>query len=114
ALFPGGSMTGAPKLRTMSIIAEVESSPRGAYAGALGWILDDGSADLGITIRSLVHRAGTYELGTGGGITVRSGCEEESTEAQWKAQNLLTALGLPTGTPGEAGGTSGPGSTGES
>jgi len=97
AIFPGGSMTGAPKLRTMSIIADVESSPRGPYAGALGWILDDGSADLGITIRSLVHRAGVYELGTGGGITVRSGCEEELTETQWKAQNLSTALGLPAG-----------------
>jgi len=97
ALFPGGSMTGAPKLRTMSIIAEVESSPRGAYAGALGWILDDGSADLGITIRSLVHRDGRYELGTGGGITVRSRCEEELTETGWKVQTLLSALGLPAG-----------------
>ncbi len=95
ALFPGGSMTGAPKLRTMSIISAVESTPRSAYAGALGWILDDGSADLGITIRSLVHRDGRYELGTGGGITVRSRCDEEFAETRWKVQTLLSALGLP-------------------
>ena len=53
ALFPAGSMTGAPKLRTMQIIGEVESSPRGVYAGAFGWISGDGPADLGVVIRSL-------------------------------------------------------------
>jgi para-aminobenzoate synthetase len=94
ALFPGGSMTGAPKLRTMQVIAEVEESPRGAYAGAVGWILDDGSADLGIVIRSLVHRDGHYTLGTGGGITVSSDRDEEYAEAAWKAIRLLAALGV--------------------
>ena len=48
ALFPAGSMTGAPKLRTMEIIEEVEETPRGAYAGAFGWISGDGPADLGV------------------------------------------------------------------
>jgi para-aminobenzoate synthetase len=94
ALFPGGSMTGAPKLRTMEIIADVEASPRGMYAGAVGWLLDDGSADLGIVIRTLVHQRGGYVLGTGGGITVRSDCDEEYAETRWKAHSLLEALGL--------------------
>ncbi len=53
ALFPAGSMTGAPKLRTMEIIGEVEATPRGLYAGAFGWICADGRADLGVVIRSL-------------------------------------------------------------
>jgi para-aminobenzoate synthetase len=94
ALFPGGSMTGAPKLRTMQIIADVETTPRGVYSGAIGWLLDDGSADLGIVIRTLVYRDGVYTLGTGGGITVRSDRDEEYAETQWKAAKLLAALGL--------------------
>jgi para-aminobenzoate synthetase len=94
ALFPGGSMTGAPKLRTMQIIADVESGPRGVYSGAIGWLLDDDSADLGIVIRTLVHRDGVYTLGTGGGITVRSDLDEEYAETDWKARNLLRALGV--------------------
>lgn len=93
-LFPGGSMTGAPKLRTMAIIADVESSPRGPYAGALGWILDDGTADLGITIRSLVHRGQRFVFGTGGGITVHSTCADEYAETSWKSHRLLAALGM--------------------
>lgn len=94
AIFPGGSMTGAPKERTMHIIAEVESSPRGVYAGALGWMDADGSADLSIVIRALVHHRGTYVFGTGGGLTVRSELEEEYAEAGWKAARLLRALGV--------------------
>lgn len=94
ALFPGGSMTGAPKLRTMQIIRDVESSPRGVYAGAIGWLLDDASADLGVLIRTLVHRDGVYVLGTGGGITVHSECIDEYAETRWKATSLLAALGL--------------------
>jgi para-aminobenzoate synthetase len=93
ALFPAGSMTGAPKLRTMQIINEVESTPRGAYAGAFGWIAADGRADLGVIIRSLTTTGdGTYRLGTGGGITVHSQADEEYAEAHWKAERLLTAL----------------------
>ena len=87
-------MTGAPKLRTMEIIAAVEATPRGIYSGAIGWLLDDDSADLGIVIRTLVHRDGRYTLGTGGGITVQSDCDDEYAETTWKAANLLRALGL--------------------
>ena len=54
ALFPAGSMTGAPKLRTMQVIDEVEDTPRGVYAGAFGWLAGDGRADLGVVIRSLM------------------------------------------------------------
>ncbi len=93
ALFPGGSMTGAPKLRTMQIIADVEATARGVYSGAIGWLLDDGGADLGVVIRTLVCRDGVYTLGTGGGITVRSTCDEEFAETTWKARHLFRALG---------------------
>ena len=90
ALFPAGSMTGAPKLRTMEVIGEVEASPRGVYAGAFGWISGDGPADLGVVIRSLVTDGrGTWSLGTGGGITVKSDVDEEWAETEWKAERLL-------------------------
>jgi len=97
SLFPAGSMTGAPKLRTMQVIDAVEETPRGAYAGAFGWIGADGRADLGVVIRSLVATAAgpdawRYELGTGGGITVRSDLTEEFAETRWKAERLLQAL----------------------
>jgi para-aminobenzoate synthetase len=89
ALFPAGSMTGAPKLRTMAIIEDVEDTPRGAYAGAFGWVSADGRADLGVVIRTLVSAGdGRYLLGTGGGITVHSDLAEEYAESRWKAERL--------------------------
>ncbi len=94
ALFPAGSMTGAPKLRTMQIIAEVEPTPRSAYAGAFGWIAADGRADLGVVIRSLFTGGdGTWTLGTGGGITVHSTPSEEYVESAWKADRLRAVFG---------------------
>ena len=93
ALFPAGSMTGAPKLRTMQVIEEVEATPRGAYAGAFGWISGDGPADLGVVIRSLMtDGSGTWTLGTGGGITVKSDVDEEWDESRWKADRLIATL----------------------
>jgi para-aminobenzoate synthetase len=93
ALFPAGSMTGAPKLRTMEVIRDVEATPRGVYAGAFGWIAGDGRADLGVVIRSLTTAGdGTWQLGTGGGITVRSDVAEEYAESRWKADRLLRVL----------------------
>ena len=97
ALFPPGSMTGAPKLRTMQILEEVEVTPRGVYAGAFGWIAGDGRADLGVVIRSLmsagpVGRDWRYRLGTGGGITVQSDVEGEWAEAVLKAERILGSL----------------------
>jgi para-aminobenzoate synthetase len=94
ALFPAGSMTGAPKLRTMEIVEEVEDTPRGPYAGAFGWISADGRADLGVVIRSLMTAGdGRYLLGTGGGITVRSDPADEYAESEVKAARVLQALG---------------------
>ena len=93
ALFPAGSMTGAPKLRTMEIIDEVEETPRGLYAGAFGWICADGRADLGVVIRSLYAGTdGVWRVGTGGGITVRSQVDEEWAETRWKAERLRAAV----------------------
>jgi para-aminobenzoate synthetase len=96
ALFPAGSMTGAPKRMTMQIIDEVEATPRGVYAGAFGWISADGRADLGVVIRSLVaspaDKGWTYAFGTGGGITVRSDVREEWAETTWKAERLRSVL----------------------
>ena len=97
SLFPAGSMTGAPKLRTMQVIGDVEATARGVYAGAFGWISGDGRADLGVVIRSLVATADPagghrYELGTGGGITVRSDVSSEWAETRWKAARLRAAL----------------------
>ena len=100
ALFPAGSMTGAPKLRTMQVIAEVEDTPREVYAGAFGWIAGDGRADLGVVIRSWMRDAtGSWTLGTGGGITVASDVVEEYAESRWKAERLLRVLGR---VPGDA------------
>ena len=93
ALFPAGSMTGAPKLRTMEVIRDLEHGPRGVYAGAFGWVRADGSADLGVVIRSLMTCGDErWWLGTGGGITVRSRAAEEHAESVWKADRLLRVL----------------------
>jgi para-aminobenzoate synthetase len=96
ALFPAGSMTGAPKRRTMEIIDAVESTPRSVYSGAFGWISPDGSADLAVVIRTLTTAgAGHWNLGTGGGIIVRSHLAEEYAETAWKAERLIAALRVP-------------------
>jgi para-aminobenzoate synthetase len=93
ALFPAGSMTGAPKLRTMQVIDAVEHEPRGIYAGAFGWVSGDGRADLGVVIRSLFRSgAGPWVLGTGGGITVHSDLDAEWAETRWKAERLRGAV----------------------
>jgi para-aminobenzoate synthetase len=93
SLFPPGSMTGAPKLRTMEIIRRVEATPRGVYSGAFGWIAPDGRADLAVVIRSLVTAGdGRWFAGTGGGITVDSDAEEEYAESRWKIGRVVQAL----------------------
>lgn len=91
--FPGGSMTGAPKIRAMQIIAELEEGNRGLYSGALGYIGADGVAELGMTIRTLVFEGGEVRIGVGGGITIDSEPNAELEETKLKAKALLRALG---------------------
>jgi anthranilate synthase component 1 len=97
ATFPGGTITGAPKVRCMQIIAELEQTPRGAYTGAFGWLGRDGDLDLNILIRSaqLVDEAGgsTLRFRTGAGIVVDSQPAAELEETRAKARGMLAALG---------------------
>jgi anthranilate/para-aminobenzoate synthase component I len=91
--FPGGSMTGAPKLRAIDLLVELEGGPRGVFSGAVGFLASNGSADFGMVIRSIVFEPGRAYLGVGGGITADSEPAEEYDETMLKAKALLTALG---------------------
>ena len=91
ATFPGGSITGAPKLRAMEVIGELEPVARGVYSGAIGWIGLDGSMDLSIAIRTITIADGFASFHAGGGITVLSVPAEEFREALDKAGVLLDA-----------------------
>jgi para-aminobenzoate synthetase component 1 len=93
ACFPGGSMTGAPKIRAVDILNELEGFPRGIYSGAFGYLGFDGSADFGMTIRTLVFEGNSATLGVGGGITIDSDPESEFEETMLKSRALLRALG---------------------
>ena len=87
ALFPCGSITGAPKIRAMQIIREVEPAPRGAYCGAIGWMGPDGAAGFNVAIRTLsVFDGGLVELNVGGGVVHDSTMVAEWEEALWKAR----------------------------
>jgi aminodeoxychorismate synthase component I len=92
ALFPGGSMTGAPKIRAMEIIRDLESSPRGDYSGGIGWIGRDGNMDLGMVIRTAIFDGDQVTIGIGGGITSDSIPSQEHREIQLKANALVSAL----------------------
>jgi para-aminobenzoate synthetase component 1 len=93
--FPGGSVTGAPKLRAMEIIEELEPQRRGVYCGALGYLGYDGHLDTNIIIRSLVYSAGVVHFSVGGGIVADSRLEDEYQETFDKAAALLKLLQQP-------------------
>lgn len=94
AMFPAGSMTGAPKRRAVELLREWEAGARGVYSGAFGRIGGDGSLDLAMTIRTLVLDGERARIGTGGGITALSVAEEEVEETRLKARALLAVLGV--------------------
>ncbi len=92
AAFPGGSITGAPKIRAMEIIAELEPTARGAYCGSLGYFGFDGSMDLNILIRTITAIRGWWQFPVGGGIVAQSSPEREYEETWHKAEGLLRAI----------------------
>ena len=101
ACFPGGSMTGAPKVRTMEILDGLEGAARGIYSGAIGWIGLDGSMDTSIVIRTLTWADGDITFGVGGAVTALSDPAEEHAEMTTKARSVRRALAL-AGAPGGA------------
>lgn len=90
--FPGGSMTGAPKIRTMEIIDRLEDGPRGVYSGALGWFGLSGAANLSIVIRTIVVTKHKATFGIGGAIVAMSDPETEFEEIQIKARAMISAI----------------------
>ena len=94
AVFPGGTITGAPKVRCMQIIAELEGIGRGAYTGAMGWLNRDGDLDLNILIRSAEVQGDTLRFRTGAGIVIDSDPDKELAETRAKARGMLRALGV--------------------
>jgi para-aminobenzoate synthetase/4-amino-4-deoxychorismate lyase len=88
SLFPSGSVTGAPKLRTMQIIRELETSPRGVYTGAIGFFSPKGDSTFSVPIRTVVLSGDRGEMGLGSGITIDSRAEDEYRECLLKSQFL--------------------------
>ena len=99
AAFPGGSVTGAPKIRAMQIIAELERAPRGVYCGAIGYVSTTGAMDFNIPIRTIVLRDGTATFHAGAGIVWDSEPAAEYQETLAKARTMIEALTSPRRTP---------------
>jgi para-aminobenzoate synthetase component I len=99
ACFPGGSITGAPKIRSMEIIQELEPWKRGPYTGSLGYIGFNGVSDFNILIRTLLHQNGKTSFHVGGGITADSEIDLEYEETRHKARGILRLWRPESGTP---------------
>ena len=95
ATFPGGSVTGAPKIAAVDLIARLEPVGRGASMGALGWVRGNGDLDLALTIRTFAVAGGRVHLWVGGGVVWDSDPEEEIEESWTKARPLLRAIDAP-------------------
>ncbi len=95
ACFPGGSITGAPKIRAMEILEEIEQAQRGPYCGSLCWAGFDGAMDSNILIRTLVYEDGKVTLRAGGGITAQSKSQEEYNETLAKAEAIFRSFERP-------------------
>ena len=93
ALFPGGTITGCPKVRCMQIIAELEGTARGAYTGSMGYLSRNGNLDLNILIRTMVLEGDRVGFRAGAGIVANSDAERELEETRAKARGLLRAIG---------------------
>ncbi len=93
AVFPGGTITGCPKIRCMEIIAELEKAPRGAYTGSMGYLNHNGDMDLNILIRTMTRKGDELTLRAGAGIVADSIAVNELQETRSKAKGLLNALG---------------------
>jgi len=90
--FPGGSITGAPKVRAMEIIAELEPTVRGAYCGSIGYLGVGGQMDTNILIRTITASRRWWQLPVGGGITAQSNPRDEYEETWHKAEGMIRAL----------------------
>jgi anthranilate synthase component 1 len=104
AAFPAGTLSGAPKLRAMQIIRELEATPRGIYGGAVGYIADSGDLDFAIAIRTAVHQNDTFTVTAGAGVVEASSPRAEAEETRNKARGVLCAIEAiaPTTKPSEA------------
>jgi anthranilate/para-aminobenzoate synthase component I len=91
-MFPGGSITGAPKIRAMEIIEELEPTTRGVYTGAIGFLGIDGTVCLNIAIRTIIIADGRAWVHTGGGIVADSDPQAEWDETATKARALLAGI----------------------
>lgn len=92
ATFPGGTITGCPKVRCMEIIAALEATPRGPYTGSMGYLNHDGSGDFNILIRTIVREGNKMSFRAGAGIVMDSDAEKELAETGFKAKGLIRAI----------------------
>ena len=97
ATFPGGSITGAPKIRAMEIIEELEPTRRGPYCGAIGYLAPGGRMEFNVAIRTMIVRDGLVHIPVGGGIVADSDPAAEYDETLIKARAMFDALGIAVG-----------------